>query len=122
MAMGFEPFPHLGFFMIGGVVLDQINPVAFLVIARQQDLLQKRDVSEGVEILGLMTPKKPPGGNADRTPYFLRVPLPARRNLRLATFARPSSCQRGSLAERRLILVNDHRFLGAGFFFRLGYW
>jgi len=31
------------------------------------------------------------------------------------TGARPSSCQRGRLPERRFILLNDQRFFGAGF-------
>jgi hypothetical protein len=39
----------------------------------------------------LMAPYKPPVRNADGTQHFLRVSLPSRGNLRLATFTRPRS-------------------------------
>ena len=76
MAMTFKPIIHLGLLMIGGIVLNQINPVVLLIIGWQQNLLEKRHIRDGVEVFGLMAPYKPPVGNADGAQHFLRVALP----------------------------------------------
>ena len=119
--MTFKPIIDLGLFMIGGIVLNQINPVASSIIGWQQDLFEKRHIRDGVEVFGLMAPYKPPVRNADGAQHFLRVALAARRDLRLRTQRRPGLVQRRRLAERGLVLMHDYRPFGAGFFFRLGY-
>ena len=120
--MSFEPVPHLGLLVIRGVVQDQVNPVAFAVVGWQQSLVQERQVGAGVEVIGLMPPDELAFGNTDSPQHFLGVAFSASGNLRLTALARPSARQRGRLPERRFILVNDQRFLGPGFFLRLGYW
>ena len=40
--------------MIGSVVLYQINPVSTAVIARQDDILDKRAVGLMIEVIGLV--------------------------------------------------------------------
>ena len=57
----------------------------------------------------------------DPAQNFLRVALATRRDLRLRALQRPGLVQRRGLAERGLVLMDDYRPFGAGFFLMLGY-
>ena len=87
----------------------------------QQNLLQKIDVRLGVEIILLVAPDELAAGDIDAAQNLLRVALAAGRDLRLRTPRRPGPMQRRRLAERGLVLVDDYRPFGAGFFLMLGY-
>ena len=49
-----EPFVDFGLFVIGSVVLYQVDAMVALVETRQQGVLQEMDVGLRVEVLGLM--------------------------------------------------------------------
>jgi hypothetical protein len=91
------------------------------VKSRQQNLFQKIDVRLGVEIFLLVAINELAAGDVDAAQNLLRVALAARGDLRLRTQRRPGLVQRRRLAERGLVLVDDYRPFGAGFFLMFGY-
>jgi len=110
-----------GFLMKGGVVLNQIHPMARAVIMRQQLLIHERQVRFGVEVLGLVPPDKITGGHTHRPQNLLGVAFAARGNFRLLTAARPSPIKRWGLSKGGFVFINDQRAFTPSVFFRFGW-
>src|SRR5436190_18707671 len=115
-----EIFIGLLLFVIGGVVLNQINPMTSPIKLWHQDLINKRQVSFPLEIVLLVQIGKLGVVQPDRTEHFLRVPFSASGNLGLTTASSPGGMERGRLPKRGFVLENNHRPFAFGVFFRFG--
>lgn len=115
-----EPRIDFRLFVIGGIILDEIDAVAASEERRQQDLLEKIDIGFGVEVFGLMPVGEPALIQGNGAQDLLGVALATGEDLRLSADRRPGLVKRGRLAEGGFVLVNDYRLFLPGFFLRLG--
>ena len=115
-----KPLVSFTLLVIGGIVLDQEHAMAAPIERGDQHLIQKRHVSFPLEVILLVEVDELRGVQTHRPEDFLRVPLAASRNVRLAGYSRPSSVQGRCLSEQRLIFKDDHRSFALRFFLRRG--
>ena len=115
--------PVIGFLLlvVGGVVLNQIDPMSPAIESGNDDLIQEGQIRLPLKLLFLMQVDETGVVQTYRPKDFLRVAFSTRGNLRLASAPCPRGVQRWCLAERRLVFEDDHRAFGFGVFFRLGY-
>lgn len=121
-ALAVFPKPVVDFrlLMIGGVVLDQIQPVTASIERGQQGPLQILDVGGSVEVLGLVAINKVSVIQGDTSQNFLSIALSASGNLRLGIQGRPSLVKSRTLSEENFIGVDNQRLFFLGFFFKFG--
>ena len=93
--------------MIGGVVLDQINPMSAAIELGHHYLVQIAEVRSRVEVLRLMPPNKPSGGDGDCPKDFLSIALTLGGNFGLMTAPCPSAVEGGRLAKRGFVGISD---------------
>jgi hypothetical protein len=115
-----EPSPNLWMGVIGGVVLNQINPMAPAIIGRQDDLLDKGPISEVVEILGLVAVSELGPLQTDGPQDLLRVAFATGGYFRPTVARSPRLMQGRTLTKGGFVDVDDYRLFGMGVFFRLG--
>jgi hypothetical protein len=115
--------PSIGFllFVIGRVVLNQVDPVTAAIEGGHDHLLQERQIGLPLKVTLLMKIDKTGVVQTDGSENLLRVALPACGDLWLTPPLGPSRVQSGSLSKRSLICKNNHRPFGLGVFFRFGY-
>ncbi len=115
-SVGFEPFPHVGVLMIGGVVLNHDGPL--VAISRRQ-LLEEAEVGGGVEdgVLSIIEPRTP---EFDGSEYLHALALSGNRDFRRATHPAPGSVQSRVLPETGLVGEDQRPVPLLGFFFRSG--
>lgn len=102
--------------MIRGIVLDQID---FARKVTPQCSFEIVDVGIGIENL-LEVVKEPSRIEFDGAKDLQGVSLSRGGDLRLRAPARPSSVERGVLAEAGFVFEENGRLFAVGFFLRLG--
>ena len=102
-----KPGIDFGLLMVGSVILNEIDAMAWFVEGGQQYFVQERDISVGVEVLGLMAVGELTGGGTDRAKYFLTVALSFGWDAGLRIAHGPGLVQSGSLTEGGFVFVND---------------
>lgn len=112
LPLGGKPLIDFRVLVIGGIVVDQKDPVAPPVKRRQDFLGDKRGIRPGIEVFGLVPIHELAVGQSDRTEDLLRVALPASGNSRLRVPGCPGLMQRGALPEGGFVYVDDGCPLG----------
>jgi hypothetical protein len=116
-----EPLVSLLLFVVGGVVLNQEHSVSPPIKRGHQHLIQKRHIRFPLEVILLVEVDKLRRVQPNGPKNLLRVALTPGGNLGLAAHSSPSRMQSRRLAEGRLVLKDDYRSFGTGFFLRRGY-
>lgn len=111
-----EPCPDLTVFVIGGVVLDEMDAAGNILA---QNSFQIRDVGYGVEHL-LELVEEPGGVQLDHAEDFEGVALARRGNFRLSADPGPGLVEGGILAEGRLVPKEESGPFAFGFFLMSG--
>ena len=116
MPVGFEPTPHLGILMVGGVVLNQDGSLAAI---SPSQLFEKAEVSGGVEdcVLSIIELRAP---QFDGSENLHALALSGDRNFGRATYAAPGRVQGGVLPEAGFVGEDQRPVPRLGFFFRFG--
>ena len=116
VAIGAEPAPDFGVFVVGGVVLNQ-NGSTTPVMPGQ--LFQKTQVGHGIEgrVLFVVEARAP---QFDRTQDLHALALSRDWNFGRMPHAAPGGVQRRVLAEAGFVGENQSPVQGLGFFFRFG--
>jgi hypothetical protein len=115
-AIRFEPIIGFLLFVIGRVVLNQVDPVTAAIEGRHDHLLQERQIGLPLKVTLLMKIDKTGIVQTDGSENLLRVALPACGNLWLTPTLGPSRVQSESLPKRSLICKNNRRPFGFGVF------
>lgn len=116
MPVGFEPAPHAGVLVVGGVVLNQDGPLA--AIAPGQ-LFEEADVGGGVEdgVLPIIELRAP---QLDGSEDLHALALSGNRNFWRATHAAPGSVQSRVLPEAGFVGEGQRPVPRLGYFLRFG--
>lgn len=114
--------PLIGFllFVIGGVILNQIDPMAATVKSWNQYLIDESQIRLPLEIIQLVQINEFCRVETHRSKNFLRIALSTSGDLRLEAPARPGRMQGRRLTKGGFVFKNDHRPFAFGVFFRLG--
>ena len=116
MPVGFEPVPHLGVLMVGGVVLNQDRPLAAISPGQ---LLQESEVGAGVED-GVPPVFEPRAPEFDGSGNLHALALSGNRNFRRAAHAAPGGMQGRILPEAGFVGEDQRPLPRLGFFLRPG--
>ncbi len=116
MPVGFEPVPHFGILMVGGVVLNHNGPLAAI---SPSQLFEEAEIGVGVEdgVLPIVEPRAP---EFDGSENLHALALPGDRNFWRATHAAPGSVQGRVLPEAGFVGEDQRPVPRAGFFLRFG--
>src|SRR5260370_18274135 len=98
MAVGFEPRPDIGVFVVGGVVLNQDRSLAAV---SPSQLFEEAEIRGGIEdfVLAIIEPRAP---EFDGTENLHVLPFSRHGNFRWAAHPPPRSLQRRALPETGL--------------------
>ena len=115
-SVGFEPVPHVGVLMIGGVVLNHDGPLAAISPCQ---LFEEAEVGGGVEdgVLSIIESRTP---EFDGSEYLHALALSSNRNFRRATHAAPGGVQGRVLPEAGFVSEDQRPVPRLGFFLRFG--
>lgn len=108
MALLFEPGPNFGMSMIRCFVLDKVNAVAAPVIGRQDDLLDKGQIGDVFEILGLVPVGELSALQTDSAEDLLCVAFSTCGYFRPTVQGCPRLMQGGALAKGGLVHINNY--------------
>src|SRR5260370_42075501 len=116
MPVGFEPIPHLGILMVGGVVLNQDGPLSAI---SPRQLFEEVEVGGCVEdcvlsIIELCAPE------FDGSENLHALTLSSDRNFWRTTHSAPGSVQGRVLSEAGFISEDQRPVPRLGFFLRFG--
>ena len=116
VAIGFEPAPHVGILVIGGVVLNQNRSLSAVSPGQ---LFQEREVGAGVEdgVLPVVETGPP---ELDGRQDLDALALSGDGDFGRTTDSAPSGIQSGVLAKAGFVGENQRPALSLGFFLRLG--
>ena len=116
MPVGFEPAPHLGILMVGGVVLNHEGPLAAISPGQ---LFQQAEIGAGVEggVLPIIEPRAPKFDGAEN---LHALALSGNRNIWRATHAAPGGVQGRVLPEAGFVREDQRPVPRLGFFLRFG--
>ena len=115
-AMGGKPIPYLPIFVVGSVVLDQIN---FLRKVASNQPFQVDDIGRSIEDFLKMV-KETGRIEFDRAKDFQSLLLPGGGNFGLASYPRPGLVESGVLTESGFVLEQEGGSCASGFFLMSG--
>jgi len=116
MPVGFEPTPHLGILMVGGVVLNQDGSLATISPGQ---LFEEGEVSAGIEdaVLSIIESGAP---EFDGPENLHALALSGNRNFWRAAHAAPGRVQSRVLPETGFVSEDQRPVPRLGFFLRFG--
>ena len=116
MAVGFEPRPDIGVFVVGGVVLNQDRSLAAV---SPSQLFEEAEIRSGIEdcVLAIIEPRAP---EFDGTENLHVLAFSGHGNFRWAAHPAPGSMERRVLPEAGFVGEDQRPVSRLGFFLRAG--